>query len=1060
MNFKDLNPCLYNAGLVAKSRFNRECPGHGGSAVMVILLFLLLLVQSASSIMLDSPVNSAIVTNKTVKLVFTLTLDDMPLQSTVPVNTSGPENGSNGSNMSAIPQPQMRMNTTQCNVTVNDTIVSMKRIGMGSTAVTMTLDDGAYVWRVQCDAVQSLQSAFSVHTTAPAIVLTNPTDNQKLQTTGVTYNPQFAFAATDAVGIKDCSLKLQSDLFNGSYDFSYSSHPMTYEVSNLLFGNYTWRVRCKDNVGISGSSAVSHFSIVQPDDPSFQLGVSREIYSIGEQGVMTVTANAGTYVQYLQLTPPRGISYIIPPFSDLPKIIPITTTNYTGIYTLFALASYNGKFYNYSKSFEVQNSIDLNADGDKTVDAGENINLTLVASGGISPYTYYWLENDSRTNGQNFNRVYNEPGTYYVWMGAEDAFANNKTEKITLHVQKSYRVEITVKNQEGVPLSDVSVLLDDAANTTDSVGRATFMMHDGSLKVSAYKSGYMENKSTISISQDTQLVLTLVNRSALQPQISLLTDNNSAFQSAAQLEFSVQHPYVLRCDLLVASNYTDNGSYFMKETSMQNIETSKRQSVLVPLEPGAYAWKVYCIDELSIQVYSEVRMFMMSNYSSERGKDVASLSNSPSRASPTVDDAFAVQLKDSLQRYDGYSKQQKMIADVLNMQASLENAITVSEKAAIDVEIVKSNPKLSAEEKQAKIETINARVKELQSSTLLDIQISEQNSFIRYPQKDVLEKILNDYYAAKKLTTNKAAFLKKNTKLQSNISVDTDVYGVVLSYYGNEKTVVIVVKNFQAVESGGSYLEYIPKTIAESSSELQFMDEVNVLVDDPLIEYFPSTETKSIVYMLNKQLALSELEQIETVYVQNKVKDSGFTGFVLFNQIDISSMNMYYLLIPGIILSIIILLVLKVPQRLGPELVRLTGTEKITPEQSELMLMMQEVTALIGTGNSEDAISKYNTIRLIFDQSSDKTKKVLLPNIMTIYKSIMSSVIEGFIHDCYAKLDRDQIDEAIELYDTLNQRYAELPDDLKMQYYVRLSALAEKINFHQLMSKKNELDFD
>ncbi len=72
----------------------------------------------------------------------------------------------------------------------------------------------------------------------------------------------------------------------------------------------------------------------------------------------------------------------------------------------------------------------------------------------------------------------------------------------------------------------------------------------------------------------------------------------------------------------------------------------------------------------------------------------------------------------------------------------------------------------------------------------------------------------------------------------------------------------------------------IPKEIAEKSSELKIMNlEYNVIKDDPVISF--NSDSKEIIYYLNKEVSLDSLEDIiisPIKAVSNEITDSSITG--------------------------------------------------------------------------------------------------------------------------------------------------------------------------------------
>lgn len=1026
--------------------------------MLVVTMLIPVLANSACSISLVSPDDSSWRNTTSVNFIYLLTEQDLQNVSQVTIPSNGSGNNSSNQTQYITINVTTTLNQTTCSLYLDDNNLLQGPAVLGQNSFSANISDGHHTWKVKCDFSESETRAFYVDTTAPAITLISPLNNSRLEVSGITLNTDFVFNSDDISASQKCIIYVNSNIINITESINYTVAPHVHRINNMLVGNYSWKIRCKDSVGNIKTSSTNYFSIEQIQDPNFDITFSKQTLNLGEDGNIIITANSGAVVQYLQITPPRGTAYIIPPISEFPFVQKLPQTNYSGIYTVFGMMIFRNQFYNLTRQYDVLNNLAIDVSGNKKINASQTVTLNMSVTGGIAPYSYYWMENSSESSkilGQIFSKQYNSQGEFTITAFAQDSFGNNITRSVTIEVTKYYTLTVLIKDSSNNPIEGVLVSTDDYINRTGIDGKSVFYLKNGKEKISAVKEGYITNKTELNITNDQEITLTLLNNDVLKPVINLETMENASFANEAMLVFSVNHNQKVSCDLLIAPNL----GAFEKRSSLNDVNISKKQSFILNIGSGTYQWKIQCTDSLGNVGESVQKTFFVTG-----GKV-------PSEVVAVQSGEFGdfqTKLENALTAYEQFSKEQKDVAEIFNFNQNINNAIKSIERARIDILNINDMSQLSEEQRIAKINEVKDRIASLSKETVLGIQVSDSKTFIKYPENKEIETILDEYYVAKNMKTNKKSFVSANKKLQSELLATTNVYSADIEYFDSSKKATIVVRDLKiGSEDNYDVIEYIPKTLAESSSEITFVTKGLVIKEDPILEFKDLITLKDdvdgsirIVYYFNKPILPEEIKNSDTLLVTQNIKDSAITGFSILDNMGVKINKIFLFIIPGIIIAVILLFTLKVPQKLLPAINQTMSNAKIFSSSSNskdklgMVIMINEAKDLISQGRIDDATNKYNAIQFSYASASEKQKKELMLDIMYIYNSIMISVINSLMDNCYSHLQNNMIDEAIKDYEQISYQYTLLSDDIKQQYYIRLSNLAEKINFHQLMKSK------
>ena len=376
--------------------------------------------------------------------------------------------------------------------------------------VTNQISEGIHNWHALCvdsinNSKQSSSKSFVVDLTPPKITLINPDPALTLTSTMA-----FNFTPIDNIaGTTICSLMLNGETKSSNIQAGNNSL-QSVTLTNLANGTYSWNVSCTD---IAGNTNTSKTQLLYVDtNKNFSIAPNKNTYTLGEGGLLIITAPYNSEVKLL-ITTPKLTSIVKTYTGTYPLIDTIDYASYPGKYTIDGYLNYNGAVKNIQTSFDVTNTLKARIIMDKSkAKKADAVLFTGDASGGIGDITYSWEFGDgASTSGKQVSHPYTSNGIFAIKMTASDSKGNAILLEETIYVEDTYTATIRVNDKlTGNLIEKARVYLDGVEKKTDASGKAAYEMFTGTYKLNIFSDlyePYINNSYDIFDSKETIIYL-------------------------------------------------------------------------------------------------------------------------------------------------------------------------------------------------------------------------------------------------------------------------------------------------------------------------------------------------------------------------------------------------------------------------------------------------------------------------------------------------------------------------------------------------------------------------
>jgi hypothetical protein len=772
-----------------------------------------------------------------------------------------------------------------------------------------------------------------------------------------------------------------------------------------------------------------------PDEPIFSITTDQHEYELGETAHMTINAPDQASVNIEICGPYNGgwvqcYSPIDLENEDYPVTLTMPYTNRSGAYIIEGIMNYNETTRYYNTSYLITNNIGITIDGSTSVKEGEIIELEVSASGGIGTLNYTWtLENGTKIYTQEIEILYNEEGDYTTKLDVMDEAENNRTTTFTIDVEEAFDITIQILDStRNTAIENTEITIEEEVEFTNNDGEAKFILTKGKHDVVIYKEGYGTTNRKITVNKTEKFTIKLNARDEQSPEITLKApaDKEELISKTVSFRYSVNDLSSTNCTLYLAE--ISEEWYQQKGTQTVNDNSDKEFNEL--LEEKEYKWKIECQDAKGHKKTSEERTFTIIK---------------------EIDDEFIYYqdrtvreyLEDALDAIAGFSLQQKEASDILGYEQQIKLAMKTYDQSVRDVNDILIRRDLTDEEKTQKQEEFRTRVRNIISTIPVSLEITNSKVYVKYPKKEEVENITRQLIEFYDIKEKQKQLIERTNDMQKGFIVSTKTKNIKLTYIdGTTKEITLVAKD---IEYGNlstekqAVLEQIPKNIATTASEINFLTEMEVIKEDPLIRF--KTEER-IAYYLNKTINLDEIEKTNTILADDNLNRAMLTvtgGSIL--DFDIKSAS--WLLILVIVIALFYILhSFDVLNLVGKLLKGTTDTKQL----NYVSVLMNDVNDYLEAKNTDKALFVYREITLEYEKLSAHAKAQMHDKLVNLCANLDLSYIREIVGKIQRLIQKEKYGEAKKEYQKLEGTYNRLPDKDKEDVYIELEGIANTLN--------------
>jgi len=730
---------------------------------------------------------------------------------------------------------------------------------------------------------------------------------------------------------------------------------------NLENGNYYWNITCKDLERNKTSSKIGNFSV----NETFYVSSPEKVYLKEKEDVNLKIKSKQGKINIL-LRDPNNFTIINQTFNASEINYTILSTNLTkiGLYKVIV------GFYRLKETVVIERnfsvaSMSLDFDNDD-IGVGEEISFNINISSPVEKISVYELKfGDGESKIETF------------W-----PYVNSVTKTIT----HSY-------NSSG----------DFTLNLTAII--------DGKLF------SFTKNGVEVINKKDTE-----------SPEIDLIYPEDNAIinKDSITFEFKASDNVKLSNCTFSLYNSSDNFLELIYQKTYSDVKNNELIKVpMVDFEKRDYYWDVECYDNSSNYDWKG-NFFSVGNapenVSSEAQNNEEEVNESYERQGEV--NYLLDKINEFIEKREIFNIDEKEAVDDLGLMEDLE--FYKKRLLQIDQDLKHNIKFITSEDlKEKRIKELNEEIDNISSEVPLDIEVIETKEYIKNSLDIDMEEVVRDYMESTNTKISDKEVRKIadfNKELQRYIGVETKVRNIEIVYNKSVEKIILVTKKINLKNSSyDKILEVIPKEIVDNSDEIQFITKGKVIKKDPIIEFsYDNLDNGKIVYYLNKDLNLGELEKTQTIIFEESLGKANvkITGFFIFEGFDESPV--FY----GILVLLLIVFIYLISFIFGKFKFERWSKE---PNAVRALEIIKDSKFAIRENDLERARENYKRLREIYPLLPSSSKKYFYKKIKGLMIAIDKRDIFNLVRE-YEQAKREfRREDSMRIYEDIKKIYKRLP---------------------------------
>ncbi len=246
-------------------------------------------------------------------------------------------------------------------------------------------------------------------------------------------------------------------------------------------------------------------------------------------------------------------------------------------------------------------------------------------------------------------------------------------------------------------------------------------------------------------------------------------------------------------------------------------------------------------------------------------------------------------------------KATKDALEALEVEPNLQKAKKRIRQMIRDLGNAETSKDMDEETKQ---QLLDNNEKELATfdTLLTQVEVQDTAEFVDYPKSSDIDMLSVEYLRFKGLEYSKGQkedYIEANTQLQTDITITTRLSVITLTTLdGQERTAGLVINKItkSPVDTDDMKLiEYLPKEVAKSASDITKITEFQIIKDDPILGF--AADLSSYAYYIVGEASIEDLKKTKHVILHEPTEGGvkglpGVTGFSILPSLKIENPKM------------------------------------------------------------------------------------------------------------------------------------------------------------------------
>ncbi len=557
---------------------------------------------------------------------------------------------------------------------------------------------------------------------------------------------------------------------------------------------------------------------------------------------------------------------------------------------------------------------------------------------------------------------------------------------------------------------------------------------------------YIDN----SLPYETTRLITVNFNDTEKPAVTLIEPASNELMSIDSFNFSYKvsdNINLSNCTLSIY--YYDNSQLGSLVYSHVNTTLNNSQKVKMELrdfDPGNYSWDVGCYDKNS-NYKEESRDFEVDFdfdglVASQNRENIAETLNESFEGREEID-SLIESINKFLLIQEKYSAEEKEAIEDLKINENLEFYKKKLLQMRLDLQHNLDYMRSSESREKRKSEILD-EVENMSAGIPQNLVVISAHEYYKNSLDFDFEEIIGAYAASSGIVLDdksKKNIAEENVRIQKFIIVSAKAKQVEIEYKDKTDKITLVKKKIEVKnDSFDSFIEVIPKEIAESSTEIVFVNKYRVIKEDPIFEIkLEDLEKSSIIYYIKRIVDTKEIEKTTTFSFKENfpaAKISGISGLVTF--VSGGEKNVWFYLSWILTLTIFCCMTL-----FGFKNARIAKWKK-NDKVMEIFVLIRKTKKMI-KNDIEKSRENYQKAKELYPSLPLNCKRFIYNKIEELRVEIDKKDIAALVKEFISVAKTGNKEEALKLYEKINKVYRRLPKKYQKKVYNKILPIVKEL---------------
>lgn len=655
-------------------------------------------------------------------------------------------------------------------------------------------------------------------------------------------------------------------------------------------------------IRLSNSSTIDYtFNIINdPTEDDFWITSDKDDYFINEtvfitlygtnQTILDINISGCNESQSYKTTIESSTAFvIIPKCEDTYKII--------------ADFSKQGKKIRKEKEIFARSKFSCQIESLPKLTFNESVTLNADIAGGKAPFYYRWTFPDESTNSNaKPKHAFTELGSQKVLLRIKDS--RNEETYCDLNVdikEETYDLELFVKDADrGSRIGDAEIEIEDTIKKTNKNGFTEFKnLEDGKYRIQVTRDGYEKYSERHYVDKDTEIVIELkkIEKELSLPTVNIrnVDDEQVVIAKDLRVIFDTSSTTTVdNCKMLV----TEEGLLGYTITDeITNVTRNTNQELTAKLGNGDYLIKIGCENQDGIG-YSPKYYITGKGFTEKKEKETINqiVKKDIAQANTKAIEENTKPFKEALASIKEAEKALKKgneitiaFSKTLSYEKQIKDSITIITNLLDQAEGIESL-NIAEENKASQRSKLLSQLHEIKAKTPKSITLKSKERVIEQVSVEKTEEAVNEFLASRGRTATKKEIknmVSASREVQDSIITYTDVGHIQVEFLNGRKQLVSIIKKNYKIDGNLtkiSVIENIPKSVANSVTEINFNMPYEIIKEDPIVRV-DIKKNNDFIYYVDGEVSTDSLKSVRSIaFVDNPLHSSNFiTGLAIFS---------------------------------------------------------------------------------------------------------------------------------------------------------------------------------